>query len=79
MDFQRNYYSYFVLEDGTEWMDSHPYEMDVAYEEALRHKAERNPVEVGVKVFEQNCFKIISWKEGRHWYSKGKYLYKIRV
>lgn len=79
MDASRNYYPYFVTKDGEEWTDSHSYEINIAYEEALRHKAERNPVDAGIKVFDKGCFKILNWREGRYWKGNEHYLYRIHV
>jgi len=75
----RNYYPYFVLPNGEEWTDKTSYEFHVAYDEAMRHKTERNTIEAGVKVFTKGCFKIINWNEGKKWRGDGTYLYKIII
>lgn len=74
----KNYYPY-IITNNNEWVSQEPMDLNTAYDVSVRMKNERNATEAGVKVFTQECVKIISWHEGRYWHGKGSYLYKIIV
>ena len=53
------------------WSERHGYKveiLDTSYAE-----------EAGIKVFTQECVKIISWTDGKYWHGYPSYLYKIVI
>lgn len=74
----KNYHPYIIVK-GEEWTSPEPMPISEACDEAARIKSERNADEAGVKVFTQECMKILNWKEGRYWHGRPAYLYKLTV
>ena len=74
----RNYYPYIII-GGEEWTSQEAMDINAAYDEAARMKAERSAEEAGVKVFTQECVKIISWTDGKYWHGHPSYLYKFVI
>lgn len=74
----KNYFP-FIIVNGEEHVFPDAMNCADAVTEALRHKEERQPEVAGVKVFNKDRLRILSWKEGKYVSLQGAYLYQIIV